>query len=142
MEPAVLLAPGAADSGLAPMLAGLVRQNIDDHADKRRAFCRMVGRVALIASDIGVSVTLQFDGGRLTVHDGVVGIPDLTVRTDAETITMMSLVELTPRLGLPDPRGENTRRMLRASREGRVEMHGALASLPLLLRLTRVMSVS
>jgi hypothetical protein len=137
----VLLAPGANGSGLASMLAGLVRQNVDDDPGKEGAFRRMRGTVALVAEDLGVSVTMRFDSGRLTVYDGIVGIPDLTVRADSEAITTLSLIELTPRLGLPDLRREHARSVLRASREGRVRMHGALINLPLLLRLTRVMSV-
>lgn len=141
-EPAIELAPGAEDNGFATMLAELIRQNVDDHPEKKRDLARLVGRVALVAEDSGISVTLRFDGGRLTVHDGIWGIPDVTIRAPGEDLMKMSLVELRGRLRLPDPRGENTREVMRAQREGRVRIYGMWPNLPLLVRLTRVMSVN
>ncbi len=142
MTAPIELDPGAEDNGFALMLADLLRQNLEDHPDKARDFARLSGRVAMVVEDAGVAVTLRFDAGRLVVHDGIVGIPDLTIRAGSDDITQMSLMELLPRVRLPDPRGEATRRVLRASREGRIRMYGALANLPLVVRLTRVMSVS
>lgn len=142
MNPVIELGPGAEDNGFALMLSELIRQNLDDHPHKRRDFLKLSGRVAIVVEDAGVAVTLRFDAGRLTVHDGIVGIPDVTIRADSDEVTQMSLMELLPRVGLPDPRGEATRQILRASREGRIRMYGALPNLPLLLRLTRVMSVN
>ena len=78
----------------------------------------------------------------LTADDGIVGIPDITVRADSEDILNLSLMELTPRMRVPDPRGETNRKVLRATREGRIHTYGALTNLPLALRLTRVMSVA
>lgn len=137
---AIALAPGAGDNGFAAMLAMLLRQNLDDHEDKREVFARMVGRVALVATDTDQCVTLLFEAGRMTLHDGIVGIPDVTVRADSSAHMQMSLVELTPR-GLPDPKGEVARQVFEASLDGSIVVYGALANLPLVLRLTRVMSV-
>jgi hypothetical protein len=139
-EPVIVLAPDAERNGLATMLASLVRQNLDDRPDKRASFARLNGRVAIVAEDIGVTLTLCFEGGRLVVHDGLNGIPDVTVRAPSEEIMKLSLVEL-GRRGLPDPRGAVAREMFRASLSGRIKVHGALGHLPLLMRLTRVMSV-
>jgi hypothetical protein len=136
------LAKGADQNGFAVMLSELLRQNLDDHPEKMRDFDRLLGRVAIVVEDARVSVTLHFESGRLTVHGGIVGIPDLTIRANADDVMQMSLVELVPRLGLPDLRKENARAMIRAQREGRVKMYGALANLPLVVRLTRVMSVN
>lgn len=140
--PAVELGPGADDNGFALMLSELIRQNIEDHPDKQRDFLRLSGRVAIVVEDAEVAVTLRFDAGRLTVHHGIVGIPDLTIRAGSDDITQMSLMELLPRVRLPDPRGSVTRSILRASREGRIQMYGALANLPLVVRLTRILSVT
>ncbi len=142
MEPAIHLAPGASENGLALMLSGLVRQNLIDHPSKKKTFFRMSGRIAIHALDIGVSLTLVFDHGRLIVHDGIVGVPDVLVRAPSEEITYLSLVELEPRFGLPDPRGENTRHVIRASKEGLIEVRGILSNLLTMLRLTKVMSVN
>ena len=139
--PAIELATGAEDNGLADMIANLIRDNLADQVGKRKDFERMNGRVAIVARDIGVSLTLHFESGRLTVHDGIVGIPDVTVRADSDDVINMSLIELT-RLGLPDLRGEKMRAVMASSREGRIELFGALGHLPLMLRLTRIMSVN
>jgi len=137
----VELAPGAGENGLATMLAGLVFQNVTDKPHKRRDFARLAGRVSIVAEDAGVALTMVFGRGKMVVHDGIVGIPDVTIRADSESIMDMSLVELTRRFALPDPRGEVSKRVNAATRAGRVKMYGALANLPLVLRLTRVMSI-
>lgn len=137
----IRLADDAEDNGLAHMLVGLVRQNLEDHPRKWAAFNRLVGRVAIVATDIDVSLTMCFDGGALVVHDGIHGIPDVTVQTEAEHITELSLVEI-GRFGLPDPRGPHTRGVLRASLDGRIHVHGLLGNVPTMLRLTELMSVN
>jgi len=141
-EPTIRLAPGGEDNGFASMLAQLVRQNLDERPAKKRTLARMQGRVALVVVDLGLSVTLEFEQGELTVHDGIVGIPDVTVRADSEWHTKMSLVELEPRFGLPDPRGEVAREVFDASRRGDVKVYGMLGSLGLMLRLTKLLSVA
>jgi hypothetical protein len=141
MEPCIELAPGAEDNGFAGMLAELVRQNLDDHPEKKPTFLRMRGRVAMVVEDLGLAVTLVFDGGRLTVHDAIHGIPDATIRTSSDYAMKMSLMELDARTGLPDLRGEVAREVFAASQSGAIRVFGLLTSLLLLARLTRVMSV-
>lgn len=135
------LGPGADGNGFAVMLFELLRQNLADHPHKKRDLARMRGRVAIIVEDAKVSVTLRFDDGFLLVHDGIVGIPDVTVRAPSDDVMKMSLVELVPVLGVPDPRKPNARAVAEASKDGRIRMFGAETSPLLVLRLTRVMSV-
>jgi hypothetical protein len=141
MADVIELAPGASENGLATMLAELVSQNLADKPHKRADFARLEGRVAIVAEDAGVALTLEFSRGRLVVHDGIVGIPDVTVRAPSDDVMAMSLVELTPRRALPDPRGETMRKVWEGMRSERIRVHGALLHAPLMLRLTRVMSV-
>jgi len=140
--PSIELSAEAEENGFALMISELLRQNLQDHPEKMRDFDRLRAKVALVVEDARVAITLAFESGRLVVHDGIWGIPDLTIRADTDLITQMSLMELVPRVGLPDLRGENTRAILGASRDGRIKMYGALTNLPVVLRLTRVMSVS
>ncbi len=137
----VELAPGASENGLATMLAELLFQNLHDKPHKERDFARLRGRVAIVAEDAEVCLTMVFDGRKLVVHDGIVGIPDVTIRAQSDVIMDMSLVELTRRFALPDPRGEVSKRVNAAVRSGAAKIHGALANVPMLLRLTRVMSI-
>ena len=127
---------------MAGMLAQLIRANLDERPAKKATLARMRGRVALVFEDLGQAVTLRFERGRVTVDAGIVGIPDVTLRAESELVLALSRMELEPRSGLPDPRGEVTRQVLAATREGSLEVHGLLPSLPLVARLTRLLSVT
>ena len=133
------LAPGADDNGLATMLAMMMQQNLADHPDREAALARMKGRIAIIAEDADVSVTIEVRKGRAIFHDGVVGIPDLTIRGGFEQIGDMSRMEsLGP---LPDPRGPVNKAMFAALREGRLRLYGLPRALPMLLRFGEVMAI-
>jgi hypothetical protein len=145
-ETSVLLAPGAEDNGLCGMLADLVRQNLESKPHKRRDFDQIHGSVGIVAEDAEVALTLRFDGGKLTLHDGIVGVPDVTIRGPADSIVALSNVPLTR--GLPIARRRDAEGkavvdgMMRSMRDGSLQIHGALLHLPMMMRLTRVMSVN
>ncbi len=136
------LAPGAHDNGLADMVASLILQNLNDKPQKREDFAKMHGRVAIVAEDAQVSMTLDFTGNMLTVHNGIVGVPDVTVRASSDDIIQMSLVELTPRWALPNLRGEVMKRVMERSDSGQIRVFGALMHPALVFRLTRLLSVN
>lgn len=142
------LAPGAEDNGLASMLADLVRQNLEAKPHKVPDFEALHGTVAIVAEDADVCLTLRFERGRLTIHDGIVGIPDLAIRGSSDMIMAMSNMPLTRPLGLPipDPRDKDqlavSQSVMTAMRSGELQMHGALLHPGLVMRLTRVMSVN
>jgi hypothetical protein len=143
----IALAPGAEDNGLAVMLSDLVRQNLEAKPHKRRDFDALDGVVAIIADDADVALTLCFDRGAMRAHSGVLGVPDLVIRGTSETILALSNMPLTKH-GLPlparaDAEGrELVRSVFRALRDGSFRIDGILRSLPLLMRLGRVMSVN
>jgi hypothetical protein len=168
--PRVALAPGADENGLAIMLGDLVRQNLEAKQHKMADFDALDGRVAIVAEDADVALTLVFESvppggvprgteaaGRarphprapgLTIHDGIVGIPDVTIRGPSEAILALSNVPLWGPLGLPFPaRGDaegmkTVRDLTRALRAGELHFYGMLFHLPLVTKLTRVMSVN
>jgi len=151
MRLAITLAPGAEDNGLATMLAELVRQNIEAKPHKKVDFdglCTRGGVVAIVAVDAEVALTMRFGRAGLVVHDGIVGIPDATVRGTSDVIINLSNLPITTPLALPIPgfRDEAgkaaSRAVNEAMRSGDLEVHGALLAMPLLLRLTRLMSVN
>jgi hypothetical protein len=143
----IVLAPGAEENGLASMLAELVRQNLEDKPHKRGDFDALDGSVAIVADDADVCLTLCFERGRLTIHDGIVGIPDVAIRGTSDTIMALSNMPLTRPFGLPfpDPRKKDqlavSRSVMAAMRSGDFKMHGALFHPGLVVRLTRVMSI-
>lgn len=140
------LAPRAEDNAFATMIADLVRQNIESKPHKQRDFEALDGAVALVADDADVALTLVFDRGSLVVHDGIKGVPDVTVRGTADSIMALSNVPLSRPLGLPVPTDgpslEVVRGLLRATRKGELRIYGMLGNFGLLSRLTRVMSVN
>lgn len=143
---AIDLAPGAESNAFAAMLADLLRQNLQSKPHKRKDFDALDGTVALVADDAEVALTLEFRRGRLTVHDGIKGVPDVAVRGTADAIMTMSNIPLTRPFALPIPTDraslEVLREMVRGARTGEVKVYGMLGNVRLLSRLTRVMSVN
>jgi hypothetical protein len=155
ITPAVALAPGAEENGLAIMLGDLVRQNLEAKPKKIADFDALEGRVSIVADDADVALTLVFArifdtdaAGSLTIHDGIVGIPDVTIRGPSEAILALSNMPLATPLGLPlpspgDPEAMKTvRDLARSMRDGKLHFYGMLLHLPLVMKLTRVMSVN
>src|SRR5690349_9368619 len=104
MKDAIVVAKGAEQNGLASMLASLLQQNLEAKPHKNRDFVALEGVVAIVADDADVALSLRFERGRLTIFDGIEGIPDATVRGNSETILALSNLPLTRRLSLPLPR--------------------------------------
>jgi hypothetical protein len=148
MQPNVELGPGADDNGLATMLANLVRQNLEAKPHKKRDFEALSGAVSIVADDADVALTMRFErGGKLTIHDGIVGIPDVTIRGPADGILALSNMPLTTRLGLPVPRPgdreaiRSVGTVWRLMRDGKLHVYGMVFHLLLVTKLTRVMSI-
>jgi hypothetical protein len=64
-------------------------------------FAALRASILMVAQDLGESFTLRFDHGRLTVHDGNVGVPTVTFCGDAEALRSLSRVPISERLRLP-----------------------------------------
>jgi hypothetical protein len=142
MSPVIELYPGAEDSPFATMMVTLIRQNVADHPSKFSAFSRMRGRVALVAEDLDAAVTLRFEAGKLRVHAGMHGIPDLVIRGTSDALVDLSRMPPHPRFQrLPDLRSDPARALIRAFRAGRLRVDGWLSHAALAARLSQVMSV-
>lgn len=142
----ISLAPGAEENAFATMLADLVRQNLETKPHKQADFHALHGTVALVADDADVALTLAFDRGRLVLHDGIKGVPDVAVRGTADAIMGLSNQPLT-RIGhLPIPTDraglDVLRGMVKQMRAGELRVYGMLGHFGLLSKLTRVMSVN
>lgn len=143
----VELAPGADENGFAVMMGDLVRQNLEGKPHKRKDFNALDADVAIVVEDADVALTMSFRRGRLVIRDGVTGVPDVTIRGDADSVIAMSNVPISRRLGLPFARPRDKvavaslKTFVAAMRTGRVHTHARLGAYPMLLKLTRVMSV-
>jgi hypothetical protein len=100
--PVIDVAPGAETQPLARELAELVRGNVQRDPAKQADFDRLRGAVAIIADDRSIALTLRFDFGRLVVHTGVIGTPDVTLR--GPSLVLAALGDL-PRQSLPSVAG-------------------------------------
>jgi len=144
----VRVAQEAEENGLAQMLGDLLRQNLEARPVARERFAAMKGRIVLHARDAEVTMTLDFRGGYVVLHDGALPAPDATIEADADAIVTMSRLPLRTRWELPifDPRSARDRDALEAwrvvLRENQVHTvpHTARA-FPLLVRFTSILSV-
>ncbi|MFT3923524.1 MAG: hypothetical protein QM778_13395 [Myxococcales bacterium] len=141
-EPAIELFPGAEELAFATIMVDLIRTNLADRPPKRRDFEAMRGRVALVAEDIGLSITLRFQRGRLSVHPGLFGIPNLVVRGPSSALIDLSRLPPHPRLKfLPDLGSDVARALGTALRERSLRIYGLLGHAGLGLRFARVLSI-
>ncbi len=136
----VRLAEGAAEVGLAVMLADLIRANLEQSPGKWADFARLDSLISLEAVDAEVSVTLAFDRGALTVHGGIHGAPDIRVRASAEGLLGLAAVRIM--FGLPFLFGKEGSALRKGLLTGRVKIGGALRRPSQLVRFTRLMSVN
>ena len=142
VEPVVDLAPGADHDPLALRFAELVRKAIERESE-RRDFERLRGSVGIVADDAGTALTLRFDFGRLTIHEGLVGVPTVTIRgrtSDIEGLSSLPLSrERIRNASLNQARKEITQ-VVSAMREKKLKIYGLLSHPRLVLRLLRVLS--
>ncbi|MDB4972578.1 MAG: hypothetical protein JWN48_919 [Myxococcaceae bacterium] len=136
------LCAGADESAFAIMMAELIRTNLADHPEKKADFQAMNGRVALVAEDAESTITLLFRRGRLSVHPGLFGIPDLVIRGTSEALIDLSRLPNHPRFSfLPDLRSSVARSLARALLQQKLRIRGVTVHPGLALKLGRVMSI-
>ncbi|MCS6857288.1 MAG: SCP2 sterol-binding domain-containing protein [Sandaracinaceae bacterium] len=126
-------------NGLARMLAALLKDNLRDHPERLELLRSLRGQVAFYAEDAEVATTIDFQGDSVVLQDGIVGIPDLTIRGEAECIVELSRSESIA--GFPNPLGPVNRSLWKAWEEGRLRIHGLPWAIRLLWALGQVLKV-
>jgi len=124
---------------MAGMLANLLGANVEKSPTKLAIFRALRTVVGIHIEDIDVSITLEFLGGRLILHEGIVKPPQITVRTESGYVMDLSSVSI--RFGLPYFFDETGREILKNVKGGKIRMIAMPWSLLDVVRLTRVMSV-
>jgi uncharacterized protein YuzE len=138
--PEVVLADGENASGLATMMGTLLAQNVERAPHKYEDFRRVESQVLIDVDDLGEAITLEFVGDRCTIHNGRAGRPRVRIRTDSETLMLLSQLRIGP-LGLPNYFDQNGKAMLRAMSKGRLRI-GGMRHIATLNRVTRLFSVA
>ena len=139
-EPLVEYADGDDASAFAMMLGGLIEANVLARPEKRKDFDALNARVGIVVEDIEESVTLDFRGGKLLVSNGLKRDRKLTIRTEADTVMMLSNLAIGP-FGMPVYVDSVGRQVVMRLLGGRLQIDGMLTNLPTLNRVTRVFSV-
>jgi hypothetical protein len=146
VDPIIDLAPGAEDNPFAVEVAARIRDNVARRPDAAADFRALRSTVQVVAQDLAESFTLRFDHGRLTVHDGGVGIPSVTFCGDADALRRLSDFPLSrwlrlPALGPFSPEGrESLRLLVDLFARGDLKVYGLAAHPRTVVHLLRVLS--
>ena len=122
------------------MLGGLIDANVRSNTAKEQDFDSLVARVGIWVNDIDEGVTLDFKGGRLTVHNGLKPRRTITIRTDAETVMSLSNLKIGV-MGLPVYYDEVGRGVATKLLRGKLKIDGLLPNILTLNAVTRIFSV-
>jgi putative sterol carrier protein len=102
----VRLLGGEASSGLGLMTGQYLEQILDESPAKQRRARSLRGRLALEATDAGVTITVSFRGDRIDIEDGAV--PPLDAYVGGPYVALTDLLA-----GRANPVMEHLRRRLR-----------------------------
>ncbi len=127
-------------SPFAQMLGQLIKANVENSQERRRDFERLRARVGIKVRDIGESVTLDFRGGRLLVHNGLKPRREITITADSDTVMQLSLLRIGP-FGMPLYIDSTGRDVVRKLLGGSLKIDGMLGNIFTLNAVTRIFSV-
>jgi hypothetical protein len=127
-------------SAFGSMLGGLIEANVQSRPEKQPDFSSLVARVGFWVTDIDEGVTLDFKGGKLTVHNGLKPRRTITIRTDAETVMSLSNLKI-GLFGMPVYYDEVGRGVAGKLLRGKLKIDGLLRNVMTLNAVTRIFSV-
>jgi hypothetical protein len=127
-------------SAFAEMLGGLIEANVLASPRKQQDFDALTAPVGIWVTDIDEGVTLVFDGGHMTVHNGLEPRRTITIRADAETVLSLSNLTIGP-FGLPVYFDGVGRGVVAKLVRGTLKIDGLMAHVATLNRVTRIFSV-
>jgi hypothetical protein len=148
MEPIIDLAPGAEDNPLAVRFSQRIRDNLARDPRRLADFRALRGAVLVVAQDTGASLTMRFDHGRLTLHDGAIGVPSVTFCGDEAALDRLHEVAFHRRLRIPvlgirhREAGSPLRELASLVARGDLKVYGLVAHPRLLVMLLRLLSSS
>ena len=139
-EPLVEYTDGDDASAFGLMLGGLIEANVTSRPEKRGDFDGLRARVGIEVTDIDESVTLDFRSGKLKVSNGLKRDRKITIRTDADTVMMLSNLAIGP-FGMPIYVDGVGRGIVAKLLTGGLKIDGMLTNILTLNQVTRVFSV-
>jgi hypothetical protein len=135
----VSLAPGAEENGMAAMLGDMIKTNIQSKPSKLKDFNKLKGTVWISAVDADVQMTMVFNKGSLTIHDGKVGKPIIQIATDSGTL--LELANLNIKFGMPYYFDETGLMVIKKLMRRELKIKGMFTHTMALTHMTKIMSV-
>jgi hypothetical protein len=132
-------APGMDDPGLPSMIADIIKANLAVKPQKQNDFNALNGNICLQAEDAGLNMTMVFDKGTLTIHNGKVGNPKLCISTDSGTLLNLPNIDI--KFGLPYYFDKVGLEVVKKVLNGGLKIKGLLIHPIMLTRFTKLMSV-
>ena len=126
--------------GLAEMLAGLIRGNVQADPERKRHMRGRGGTVNIRARDVGETVGLTLGGGHVLVQGVPHPKPDVEILADADSLMSFSTVPL--RLGFPDAMTSDGRALTKSILKRQVIVRGLALHPNLVRRLQLLMTVT
>jgi SCP-2 sterol transfer family len=130
----------AEPSAFASMLGGLIEANVA-RPEKKKDFQSLAARVGIWVTDIDEGVTLDFQGGRLLVHNGLEPKRDITIRAEAGTVMNLSNLKI-GLFGMPVYYDGVGREVAAKLVQGKLRIDGLIGNLATLNTVTRIFSVA
>jgi hypothetical protein len=127
-------------SAFASMLGGLIEANVESRPEKKRDFDSLAARVGVFVTDIDEGVTLDFEHGRLVVHNGLQPRRDITIRAEADTVMNLSNLKI-GLFGMPVYFDGVGRGVVAKMVQGKLKIDGLLGNIATLNTVTRIFSV-
>ena len=127
-------------SAFASMLGGLIEANVHGRPEKKRDFDSLAARVGVFVTDIDEGVTLDFEHGRLIVHNGLQPKRDITIRAEADTVMNLSNLRI-GLFGMPVYFDGVGRGVVAKMVQGKLKIDGLLGNIATLNTVTRIFSV-
>lgn len=121
------------------IISDLLSSNMEQKAEKMKTFQSMYGTVAIDLVDIETAITLVFAGGKLRIAPGVVGKPDIVIKTDSDKIIGLNAISI--KFGLPYYFDEAGMTVIKQLLSGDIKIKGMMTHPVLLTKLTKIMSV-
>lgn len=121
------------------VLSELLETNVKQNPHKMKTFKSLYGVVAIDLKDIEAAVTLVFSGGKARIEQGIVGKPDIVIRTDSDKVIGLNSISI--KFGLPYYFDEAGMTVIKQILSGELKIEGMLLHPVILTRLTKIMSV-
>lgn len=129
----------AQDVPFSYILAELLESNLEQNPHKLMTFNKIFGVVSIDLKDIDATVTLIFSGGKVRLEQGIVGKPDIIIRTDSDKVIGLNSISI--KFGLPYYFNEAGMTVIKQLLSGELKIEGMLLHPVILTRLTKIMSV-